>query len=91
MSTAPARVSIDDLLFAQDWLETYDGAPDDENNAAAQRVAAWLQAEITRRENDITFRRFCRAIAEKHGGNPGDKAVRGAARRHMARLVDTDN
>ncbi len=44
------RVSIEDLRFAIDWLNTYDGDETDENNAAAARVAEWLQREIETRE-----------------------------------------
>ena len=55
------RVSSDDLAFAVEWLDAYDAAPDDEaNGAAAQRVIAWLNAEIDRRAKDAVIRDVAR-------------------------------
>lgn len=46
------RVSANDLAFAAEWLRCYEAAPGDEaDNERAERVAAWLDAEITRRES----------------------------------------
>ena len=57
MSRLP-RVSRDDLDFAATWLDNYEGQDDDdENNAAATRVSAWLRAEIARRDEDADVRR----------------------------------
>lgn len=56
-----ARVTADDLLFAADWIEAYDGAPDDANNAAAARVGAWLRAEVARREEDAAVERLMKS------------------------------
>jgi hypothetical protein len=47
------RVSIDDLLFAADWIEAYDGDEGDENNEASQRVGAWIRKEIDRRREEV--------------------------------------
>lgn len=45
------RVSAQDLAFAADWLRCYEAAPGDEaDDERAERVAAWIDAEIARRE-----------------------------------------
>ena len=51
------RVSNDDLAFAVDWLESYDG-DGDEVEQKAFRVAAWLRRQIEQREIE--------AVARKH-------------------------
>lgn len=44
------RVSISDLALAQTWLLAYEPGPDDENGERLARVAAWIGAEVERRE-----------------------------------------
>ena len=58
-------VSINDLLFAEDWLKNgYEGDPDeDENVNSGRRVAAWIRAEIERREDE----RAARVLAAQTG------------------------
>jgi hypothetical protein len=69
------RVSVDDLEFAATWLDNYEGQDDDENNAAAVRVAAWLRAEIAKRAEDVGVR----AIVAQTGVEPA--RARAALRR----------
>lgn len=62
-------VSITDLEYAADWLRAYevgDDPSDIERNEAQLRVAAWLDAEITRRQVDAAVR----GAARKHGVSP---------------------
>lgn len=53
-----AKPSIDDLELAATWLRCYEGenGEDDENQQAAQRVAAWLDGLITQRRKNATAR-----------------------------------
>ena len=53
-----ARVSLDDLRFAAEWLGTYDTfeAPEDENGDRAVRLIAWIEAEVARREEEALVR-----------------------------------
>lgn len=71
---ATPRVSADDLAFAADWMDAYDGEdmhgePDD-LAPAARRVAAWLRAEVARRENAIAGRAAVREVATRTGMTP---------------------
>lgn len=51
MSKQPInRVSCEDLAFAAEWLRSYEAAPDDDGGERAERVAAWIDAERSRRE-----------------------------------------
>ncbi len=50
------HVSIDDLAFAATWMDAHDGGEGDDNQAAAERVSAWLRALIARREEDAAVR-----------------------------------
>ncbi len=77
--TRRAPVTVDDLSFAADWMEAYEGQDDDDNNAAAARVAAWLRAEITRRAEAAAVRK----LAAETGADPA--RCREALRRQIAR------
>lgn len=84
-----SRVTIDDLSWAAGWLLAYeseDGVPagtdedsDDPLVQRARRVAAWLDAEVTRRqrEADITD------IIKQAGGDPKNPTQRARARRPL--------
>jgi hypothetical protein len=76
------RVSADDLAFAADWLDAYDGADEDgtpdANDDAARRVAAWLRAEIERRAEDAAVRDLVKST-----GAPPTR-IRSALRRSIA-------
>lgn len=50
-----AKVSIDDLTRAEDWLRSYEPAPD-EDCSGLMRVADWIKAEILRREDAESIR-----------------------------------
>lgn len=69
------RVSIDDLGFAADWIEAYDGQEDDENNERAARLGAWLRVEIARREHDARERQVVRQVAAATGRSIADVKV----------------
>lgn len=77
------HVSIDDLAFAADWMDTYDGRDEDgtlsDNDKAAQRVVVWLVAEIARRHEDAAVR----DLVKKTGATPA--AARAALRRAMSK------
>ncbi len=51
-----ARVSIDDLAFAKDWIASYEADSDDGNGPARDRLCDWLQSEIDRRIREIEIR-----------------------------------
>lgn len=63
------RVSVEDLLFAQDWLANgYEGDPDeDENVNRGKRVAAWIAAEIERRQQAAADRAAVAQVAAETG------------------------
>lgn len=79
---ATGRVSADDLAFAAEWMDAYDGADTDgnldENDHAARRVAAWLRAEADRRANA----RAVRDLVSKTGATPAQ--ARAALRKAMS-------
>lgn len=71
-----ARVSVDDLLLAAEWCESYETAPEDEaNKEALLRVARWLEAEAAKRQEDAVVR----AAAQRYGVTPAK--ARAALRR----------
>lgn len=76
-----ARVSIEDLEFASTWVETYDGAEDDENNQRAERVVAWIDAEIAKRRFEIKVREVQDAVETQIGKRPTAVQTRAALRR----------
>jgi hypothetical protein len=87
-----ARVSIDDLRFAETWLLAYEGEagdtvgtdPDqDEQTRTLARVAAWVAAEVERREEETS----CRAVAKQLGLRVTDPRVRAAVRRVRAKAA----
>lgn len=84
------RVSVDDLEFAADWLRTYEGGPGDENTERAVRVAAWLEAEFTRRKRAAVERQVIREVAARTGRSSTDPAVRDAARRVLSTVLPTN-
>ncbi len=46
-----ARVSIDDLAFAAEWMQAFDPAPDEEGGEERRdRVIEWLNNEVAKRE-----------------------------------------
>jgi hypothetical protein len=75
-----SRVTTDDLEFAATWLDCYEGQDDDGNNAAAVRVAAWLRAEVARRERDADVR----AVVARTG------ATKEQARAALARATSSE-
>ena len=71
-----ARVSVDDLLIAAEWCETYEPDADGEDTReAVHRVARWLQAEAAKRQEDA----FVRAATQRYGVTPAK--ARAALRR----------
>lgn len=60
-----ANVSIDDLLLAREWLLNFEAETAlDEQAQAMARVAAWLEREATRREDEGHVRGLARAHPE---------------------------
>jgi hypothetical protein len=57
------RVTAEDLAFAADWLRAYEPAPDDDSGERAERVAEWLDAEVSRREV-AAFDRLARKVRD---------------------------
>lgn len=57
------RMTTADLHIAADWLDTYEDAPDGDEAAGCQRVAAFLRAEADRRDREASVR----AIAREKG------------------------
>lgn len=79
-------VNVLDLAFAAEWLRAYEGEqgitveenPDqDEQTQALARVAAWLDAEVTRRKDKVVSR----AVAKRVGLKPTDPRVKDVVRR----------
>jgi hypothetical protein len=82
-----ARVTVDDLLGAADWLRAYEddhGRPigdvdpaevTDERAIELLRVAEWLDAEVARRRQEQTVR----AVAKRSGVS--SRRARAAVRR----------
>lgn len=61
------RVTMDDLAFAADFLESYEAAPgEDENGTSAARVAVWLRSELSKRREAAAVRRVC----DRRGWHP---------------------
>lgn len=84
------RVTVEDLEWAATWLEAYedeDGVPaerstsDDEFVRTAQRVAAYLRAEVARREDVAVVARVRRARPDL----PAER-VRAVVRRQRANV-----
>jgi hypothetical protein len=71
------RVSINDLLFAEDWLANgYEGDPDEDDNVdRGKRVAAWIHAEIERRQQAAADRAAVARVAEETGRNREELAA----------------
>ena len=65
-----ARVSIDDLSTAAEWLDCNEG--DSGEAESCKRVAKWLAAEVERRTKQAAIRH----VARERGVSP--KAVRAA-------------
>lgn len=76
---SPARVTIDDLAFAVDWIEQYEADEGDSNGAARDRLVAWLRAEIERRQRAAAVRE----VVKQTGVDPA------RARRVLAAVVQT--
>lgn len=72
-----AKVSINDLLRAEDWLRGYEPAPE-EDGSDMIRVADWIRAEILKREDAAYVRDLAKQV-----GQP-TKQVRAALRRRDA-------
>ncbi len=83
------RVSLEDLSWAAGWLLAYEGMQgvpvagqqpedDDEFQARARRVAAWLDAEVSRRIEDAGVRK----VAKRTGVSM--TRARAALRRSLA-------
>lgn len=84
-----ARVSVEDLLGAADWLRAYEddlGRPigdvdpadvTDERAVELLRVAEWLDAEVARRRGSAQER----AVARRAGVSLSDPMARRAVRR----------
>lgn len=53
------KVSINDLLRAEDWLRGYEPAPD-EDGSDMIRVAEWIEAEIKRRHDAANVREIAK-------------------------------
>lgn len=71
------RVTTDDLSWAADWIGCFD--PEDAaENERRDRVVAWLNAEVARREQDAV----ARAAAKELGRKPAE--VKAAMRRKAA-------
>jgi hypothetical protein len=68
------KVSINDLLRAEDWLRGYEPAPE-EDGSDMIRVADWIKAEIQRREAAADIR----GVAKQAGVRPAE--VRAALKR----------
>ncbi len=68
------KVSINDLLRAEDWLRGYEPAPE-EDGSDMLRVADWIKAEILKREEAADIR----SIAKQAGVKPAK--VRAALKR----------
>lgn len=51
-----ARVTIDDIQFAVEWLTEYEGNESDVHRPSCDRMIAWLKAEIRTREIDAALR-----------------------------------
>ena len=82
-----ARVSIDDLLFAADWLDTYEADNDDisqANGEAAERVIKWLHAEVARRRSDANIR----AIQARVKADTGRAVSAAYVRAALAKVAD---
>lgn len=71
------KVSINDLLRAEDWLRGYEPAPE-EDGSDMIRVADWIKAEIMKREDAA----YIRGLAKQVGETP--RRVRMALRRRDA-------
>jgi hypothetical protein len=72
---ARPRVTIDDLNFAAEWVESYDPAPGETANAAsAKRVTAWIKAEIAERRIRAKEDAMVRALCKQTGHS--EKVVR---------------
>lgn len=65
MTAAAKRqpVTTDDLYFAIDWLEAYEGGEDDSNVQAVQRLVAMLEGMIDKRQDKA----IVRAVAKRAG------------------------
>jgi hypothetical protein len=59
------KVSINDLLRAEDWLRGYEPAPE-EDGSDMLRVADWIRDEVRRREDAANIR----GIAKQAGVSP---------------------
>lgn len=53
------RPKDDDILLAAEWLDENEGDPDERE--PMQRVAAWLRAEVDRRNETRSVRKIARA------------------------------
>lgn len=75
------RVTADNLAFAAEWLDCYDGTGENgdvEGEAVMHRVADWLRAEAARREEAAAVRQ----IVARTGHTPA--TVRAHLRRRIA-------
>jgi hypothetical protein len=72
--TVMPKVSINDLLRAEDWLRGYEPAPE-EDGSDMLRVADWIRTEILKREDAAYVRDLAKQV-----GQPVRK-VRAALRR----------
>lgn len=89
-----ARVTLDDLYAAREWLNAYeaeDGTGErdpeegpytgtDEAAARMYRVADWLESEIRRREDEAKARRLIPLLAADTGRTPTMQQVLTAIR-----------
>lgn len=58
------RMTEADMLLAAEWLDHYEDDSEENNEAeACRRVAAFLRAEVERKQKDA----LVRATARKHG------------------------
>lgn len=83
MTKKEDQVTRADLVWAADWMV---GASDDASVLRARRVAAWIEAEIDRRADEVRVRELVR----QYGLTPAQArvAVRGARSRWLARNSD---
>lgn len=60
-----ARVTVDDLEWAIEWIESHEPLDEhrDEDAARQARLARWLRAEIERRYLGVARRQFARERA----------------------------